>query len=170
MLSAGAPDICFPRDGQDMGVVVFLQLQPPRPIVPLPTLPRDPGGWNARVAGALQHLLRQLGLGRTGALRRHPRALATRFLGGPLFGERECTIQHEMALRTRRGQKYPDVAMFHAARCAALLACHASRLLAFFEKPRLIDDQHGLRRTKMLDHVGSQIVAEGIGIPYSPSQ
>jgi len=45
------------------------------------------------------------------------------------------------------------------------LACHASRLLAFFEQPRLLDDQHGLMSTEMLDHVGSHIVAEGIGIP-----
>src|SRR5439155_15628745 len=82
-LSAGAPDICFPRDSQDMAVVGFLQPQPPRPLVPLHTLPRDPGGWNARVEGALQHRLRHLGLGRKRPLRRNPRALAARFIGGP---------------------------------------------------------------------------------------
>src|SRR5437867_2305520 len=72
VLSASAPDIFFPRDGQAMGVVVFFQPQSQRPILPIDTLPRDPSGWDALVEGALQHLLRQLGLGGKGALLWHP--------------------------------------------------------------------------------------------------
>jgi len=43
-------------------------------------------------------------------------------------------------------------------------------MLAFFEEARLIDDQYGLRSTEILDHIGAQIVAQGIGIPYRSSQ
>jgi hypothetical protein len=62
------------------------------------------------------------------------------------------------------------VAIFHAAGGPALLARHARRLLAFFDDARLIDDQHGLRVTQMLDDIGAQLVAEGIRIPDRPSQ
>ncbi len=142
---------------------------PPTPAVatdgPPNTLPRDPGSGDARVEGTREHLLRQRWLGRTGALRRHPRSLTTRFVVSPLCGEIACTIQPERALGSRMGHQDPNVAIVHTAGCPALLACDTSRLLAFFEQPRLIDDQHGLRSTAMLDHGGSQSVAEGIGIP-----
>jgi hypothetical protein len=44
--------------------------------------------------------------------------------------------------------------MVHAACCPTLVARHPSRLLAFFETSRLIDDQHGLRIAQMLDDIG----------------
>ncbi len=148
-----------------MGVVVFLQPQPQRPIISIDTIPRHPGSWNARVEGALEHLLRQLRLGGKGALLRNPRALAARCVVGPRFGEREFTIEQDMALGARLGHKHPNLAMFHASGGPALLARHSRRMLAFFEEARLIDDQYGLRSTEILDHRGAQIVAQGIGIP-----
>ena len=70
-----------------------------------------------------------------------------------------------MALRARIGQKYPNVAIFNTACCPTLLACHPSRMLAFFEQPRLIDDEHGLGIAQMLDHIGLQVIPDLIGIP-----
>jgi hypothetical protein len=116
------PDIFFPRDGHDMGVVVFLEPPPQRPVVPIDTIPCHPGGGDARVEGALQHLLRQLRLSRKEELRGNPRALAARCVVGPLFGEIEFTIEHNMALGTRIGHKYPNLAIFHAAGCPTILA------------------------------------------------
>ncbi len=43
-------------------------------------------------------------------------------------------------------------------------------MLAFFEEPRLIDHQHGLRVAQMFDQVGPQIIPDLIGVPLRPSQ
>ena len=66
---------------------------------------------------------------------------------------------------TRIGQKHLYLAIFHATGCPAILGCHLWRMLSFFEKSRLMDNEHGLGRLQMLGHIRAQIVAEGIGIP-----
>ena len=54
LLPASTPDICFPRDGQDMGVLgVASNHSRSRPIIPIDAIPRHPGGRDARVEGAL---------------------------------------------------------------------------------------------------------------------
>ena len=88
----------------------------------------------------------------------------------PLLGQIEFPIQQEMVLGTRIGQKHPNLAVFHAAGGPAILARHARRLLAFFDEARLIDDQHGLQSPEMLNNIGAQSIAEGIGIPDRPPQ
>jgi len=170
VLPTSTPDIFFSRDGQDMGVVVCLPPPPQRPIVPLDTLSCHPRGWDARVQGTLEPLLRQLRRGRQEALRWHPRTLAARGVVGPLCGEREGPIEHARTLGTRIGQKHPNLALFNTACCPTLWARHPGRMLAFFQASRLSDDQHGLRVPQRLSHLGPPIVAEGIGIPLRPSQ
>ena len=148
-----------------MGLGLFLQPYPQRPMIPIDAIPRHPGGRDARVEGTFQHLPRQLRLGRTYALLRNPRALASRLVACPLVGQIEFTIKQDVALGTCIGHKHPNLAMLNAARCAALLAGHPGRLLAFFEEPRLIDDEHGLRVAQMLDQIGAQIIPDGLRIP-----
>ena len=124
LLQASMPDICFPRDGQDMGVLVFLQPHPQLPVIPIDAIPRHPGGRDARIEGALQHLLRQLWFGRKDTLRRDPCALAACLVVGPFFGHIEVTIKQDMTLGTRIGQEHPNLTILNATRCAALLARH----------------------------------------------
>ena len=171
LVSASTPDIFFLRDGQDLGVVVFLQPHAQRPIIPIDTLPCHPGGVDTCVESAFQHLLRELWLGRKGVLRRNPRALAACDVVGPLCGEIEFTIESDMALRARRGQKYPNVAICSAAGCSTLLARHSRRMLTFFEKSRLIDDEYGLGLPQRVDHRGPQVLLDFLGLPLgTPSQ
>src|SRR5262249_16486996 len=134
VLPTSTPDIFFSRDGQDMGVVVCLQPQPQRPMVPIDTLASHPRAWDPHVKGTLQHLLRQLRLGRQEARRWNPRTLAARGVVGPLFGEIEGPIEHEMTLGTRIGHKHPHLAIFHPPCCPTLLARHPCRMLAFFQQ------------------------------------
>src|SRR5262249_8467926 len=155
LLPASTPDIFFPRDGQDMGVLMFLQPHPPLPMIPIDAIPCHPSGWDARVEGALEPLLRQLGFGRKGILRWYPGARAAALVVGPCFGHIEVTIKQDVPLGTCIGQEHPNLTMLNAPRCAAILARPPSRPLAFFEKPRLSDDQHGIRGPQMLDHVGA---------------
>jgi hypothetical protein len=42
-------------------------------------------------------------------------------------------------------------------------------MLACFETPRLIDDEHGLGIAHMLDHRGPQVISDLLGIPLRPS-
>ena len=121
-LPASTPDICLPRDGPDMGVLMCLPPQPQVPMLPIDALPRHPGGRDARVAGALQPLLRQRWCGRTGTRRGHPGALAAALVLAPCFGHLEGTIKQDGPLGTRRGQEHPNLTMRNAPRCAALLA------------------------------------------------
>ena len=120
VLPAGTSDLCFSRVGHNMRVAVFLQPQPQRPMVPIDTLPCDPGSWDARIDGALQHLLPQLWLGRKEALRWHPRALVARCVSGPLCGEIAFPIEPDLALGTRRGQKHPNLPICHRRRLPCL--------------------------------------------------
>jgi hypothetical protein len=98
------------------------------------------------VKGPLQHLLRQVRLRRKAALRGNACALTARGVVGPLLRELEFPIEQKMALVSRIGHKHPHLAIFHTAGCPTLLARHPRRMLAFFQKSRLIDDQHGLGR------------------------
>src|SRR5882672_1037740 len=138
-------------------------------MVPIDTLPRHPGGWDARVKGTLQHLLRAWRFGRTEALGGNACALAARYVVGPFLRESARTIEQDMAMGPRRGQTHPKLAIVHATGCPALVACHPHRRLACFEQSRLIDDEHGLGSPQMLGHIRAQSVAEGIGIPLSPA-
>jgi len=92
------------------------------------------------VKGTLQHLLRQLRLGRKEALRGNAGALAARGVVGPFCGEIEFPIKHEMTLGRRIGHKHPKLAIFHTAGCPTILARYPRRMLAFFQESRLIDD------------------------------
>jgi hypothetical protein len=86
-LAAGTPDLCFPRDGEDLGLGTLFQPLPQPSMIPVHAIPGHPGGRHGRVERMLQHLLCALRLGRKGALRRNPGALATRHVVGPLLGQ-----------------------------------------------------------------------------------
>src|SRR6185295_17210288 len=75
-----------------------------------------------------------------------------------------------MAVSTGLAQKYPNLAILHPTCRATILAGHPSRLLPFFEKPGLIEDQHRLRIAALLDQIGTQLIPDGLGIPYGTPQ
>ena len=43
-------------------------------------------------------------------------------------------------------------------------------MLAFLEKPRLINHERGLRIAQMLDHIGAQILPDSLRIPHGTPQ
>src|SRR5215831_9851769 len=75
-----------------------------------------------------------------------------------------------MAMPTGIGQKHPNVAMLYPPCRATILAGDPSRLLPFFEKSRLIQDQHRLRIAYRLDQIGTHIIADSLCIPPCPPQ
>ena len=59
-----------------------------------------------------------------------------------------------MGLGARIGHKHLNLTIFNTTCCPTLWARHPGRMLAFFEKPHLIDDAHGLGIAQMLNHIG----------------
>jgi hypothetical protein len=60
--------------------------------------------------------------------------------------------------------------MLHLACRPTVLAGDPGRVLAFFEKPRLIEHQHAICLPQMLAEVAPQFVADGVGLPVGPAQ
>jgi hypothetical protein len=68
------------------------------------------------------------------------------------------------------GQKHSNVAVLNATCRATILARHAHRMLAVFEKPCLIKDQDRLRIPKVLHQISAQLIPDGLGIPPGTPQ
>jgi hypothetical protein len=62
-------------------------------------------------------------------------------------------------------EKDADLAVLDAAGRARVLPLHAGRLRALLDEAGLVDHQHGVLIAEMLDRVGPQVVAHGLGIP-----
>jgi hypothetical protein len=139
------PDILLARDGQDICLYALLQPYPQAPIIPLNTIARDPGCWHLRVESVLEHLARQVRLRGKRVLLRYASALTALAIIYPVFGPIEGTIQQGMTPATGIGQEHPDLAVLNPPCCATILPRHPCRMLPFFEKPGLIDDQDRLR-------------------------
>ena len=70
-----------------------------------------------------------------------------------------------MAMPAGIGEKHPDLTVLDAAGGAGVLAFDAGRLVALLEKAGLVEHQHGVRIAEMLDDIGAQVIAHGVGIP-----
>ena len=70
-----------------------------------------------------------------------------------------------MTMAAGIGEKDADLAGLDAPGSAGILALHAYGLIAFLEKAGLIEHQHGLRVTEMLNRIGPQVIAHRISIP-----
>jgi hypothetical protein len=64
-------------------------------------------------------------------------------------------------------EKDADLAVLNPTGRTTVLSGYAGRFRTLLEKPSLIDDQHAIRITKVLDDVAAEVVAYGIGIPAS---
>lgn len=60
-----------------------------------------------------------------------------------------------MALATGIGQKHPHLAILNPPCRTTILPRHARRMLPFFEKSGLINDQDGLRLSQVLYQIGA---------------
>ena len=75
-----------------------------------------------------------------------------------------------MAMSAGIGEKDTNLTVLNAAGSTGVLAFDARRLVALLEKAGLIEHQHGVRIAQVLDYIGAQIIAHGVGIPVHAGQ
>jgi hypothetical protein len=75
-----------------------------------------------------------------------------------------------MAQRTGIAQKHADLAVLHFAGRATVLAGDPRRVLPFFEKAGLVEDQHAVGVPQMLHGIDAQLIPHSIGIPVGTAQ
>src|SRR4029450_12209929 len=97
----------------------------------------------------------QLGLWRESRAVWDTRLSAASVIVGPLLRHIQLAIQQGMAQRTRIAQKHADLAALHFATRAPARRAHARRVLPFFEKAGLVEDQHAVGVPQMLDDVAA---------------
>src|SRR5262245_18862856 len=170
VLPTRPPDILFPRDRHNIGMILLFQPHSQLPIIAIDAIAGHPRGGHTRLEGALEHLTRQLRFGGKKLLGWYPSVLATCTVICPGFRQIEGAIKQRVAVHTRVGQKHADLAILHSAGGAAILPCDPNRLLAFFEKSGFIEDQHRAWLPQVLDQIGAQIIADGFRIPACPPQ
>jgi hypothetical protein len=62
-------------------------------------------------------------------------------------------------------KKDTDLTVLYAACCTGVLALHAHTLVSLFEKSRLIDNQHALGISEIIDDILLEIVPHLVGVP-----
>jgi hypothetical protein len=101
-----------------------------------------------------QHLRRQFRFALKADLTRHPT------FGAPLgvivvkpgFGQKQSLIHQRVALGRGIGGKDPHLAVFHLADRATVLPGHPQRVLTFFDKATLVENDHAPRLTPLVGH------------------
>src|SRR5262249_46236506 len=78
VLPTRPPDLCFPRDSHDRGVVLLFQPHPQPPIIPIDAGACSPRGGHPRLEGPLEHVTRQWRFRGKKRLGWYPSVLATR--------------------------------------------------------------------------------------------
>src|SRR5262245_13634065 len=164
------PDIFFARDRQDIGVVLLFQPHPQPPVIAIDAIAGHPRGGHIRLEGPLEHVTRQVRFRGKTLLGRYPSVRATRTVLCPYLWEIEGAVQQGVAVHTRVRQKHPNLAILHPTCGATILTRYPNRLLALFEKPGFIEDQHRVWITHGLDQVGTQIITDSVCIPACPPQ
>ena len=67
------------------------------------------------------------------------------------------------------GEEDADLGVLDPPRRAGVLPRDAGRLGALLEEPGLVDHQDRVGVAQVLDHVGPQVVADRVGVPFGPA-
>jgi hypothetical protein len=169
-LRRAEPDICLARHGEDRGLKPVLQPTPQASVVPIHAVAGDPFGGHPGREGASQPLAGQLRLGGKRPVRRDAGLPAALHIVGPSFGQIQLPSQQRLAQWAGITQQHADLAVLHFAGRTAILAGHARRVRPFFETAGLVEHQHAVELPQMLDHIATELIPHGIGVPVGPAQ
>jgi hypothetical protein len=147
-----------------------LQLGPQPGIGAVDLVAGHPGGRDAGVQGAGQHLGGQRRLGGKPYLVRDARSRQPFRILDPASGRIQLPVNHGVPGIGGVHQVDSDLGILHAARSASVLALHPHRLAALPEIPGLVEDQHRLRVAERLDQVGAEVIADPVVVPHRTAQ
>jgi hypothetical protein len=120
---------------------------------------------HAGVQGTLQHQLGKLRLGPKPDLLRNPRGAAPLRVVGPAFGQVQLPVDERPPLAADIGEEDTQLAVVDLAGRARVLALHPDRGRALLQEARLVHYQHRAFLAQVLHYIGTQIVADPIGVP-----
>lgn len=91
-------------------------------------------------------------------------------ISGPALRQVKRTVDESMALGRDISGEHADLAIGHLAGRPGVLAPHAARCLALFQKSGLVDDQHRIISAQVIERIVAHDVVQGIRIPRSAAQ
>jgi hypothetical protein len=169
-LSPMQPNVFLAGDRQDIDLRLGFQPHPHPAIIPIHAIARHRLGGYTSCERALQHLSRQLRLGRRAPVLGNARLPATVAVVGPLLRQIELPMQQGVPELAGITQKAADLAVLNASSRATILPGDARRLAAFFEKTGFVNHQQGLRVVQMLEDIAVQFFANSLGGPQRTAQ
>jgi hypothetical protein len=91
-------------------------------------------------------------------------------IGDPASGQIQLPVDQGVPGIAGVDQVHRDLGVLDAAGGAGVLALHPNRLQALLKVAGLVDDQHRLGGTQVLDEVGAEIVADPVLVPHRPAK
>lgn len=117
------------------------------------------------------HLPGQAGLGRELHLVGYPGRPAAFGIGAPgLPGQVEASVDQCPSLAGGVGEEDADLGVLDAAGGAGVLPLHSRRGTALLHETGLVDNENGAVGAEVFDGVGTQVVADSIGVPAGVAQ
>src|SRR3954452_17550060 len=104
----------------------------------------DPGKPDTGLTRPLQHGQAELGLGGEGNVGRDARFASALLVLGPVGGQIERAVDQRLAMAAGIAEEHADLAIPDPAGGAAVLALHASRLLALFQEAGFVEHQDAI--------------------------
>jgi hypothetical protein len=144
---------------------MLLQPHPQATVAAIDGVAGHPPKRHPRGQGPFEHGLAQLRLGLEGHLIGDTRHPAARRVVGPGLGQVQVPVDQRHPTGCRIGQEDRDLAVLLLAGRAGVLALDPGRAVALLHKARLVQRQHRIGITQVLDHVVPQVVADAVGVP-----
>ena len=88
----------------------------------------------------------------------------------PALRQIERAVHEGMAVPRHIGREHADLTVRDLSGRTGVLSRHAAGRLALLEKASLVDDQHRVFVTEMLDHIIAHQIAQRIGVPPIAAQ
>src|SRR5690606_6657351 len=128
------------RDGEDIGLLLFLQPQTQTAVTAIHRVPGYPLHGQAGLESMLQHLPCQLRFGGKACFLGNPGFPATGRIFRPAFGQVQTAIDQRGTFWGDITEKNTDLAVLNPSGRSAVLTLHACGLIPFFEKTGFIHD------------------------------
>src|SRR5690606_8229033 len=165
MLFKTNPDVLFARDRQHMGLFPFLKPQSQAAAIAINTVAGHPRGLHAAVKGTCQHLARQGWLSGKRIVGRDARSRTAFWVVRPSLWQIEFPVDQRVAVPAGISQEDTYLAILNATSRAAVLTGNPGRVATFLQKTGLINNQHSLLITQIVEDILPQLIADTIGIP-----
>src|SRR5216683_3282316 len=130
----------------------------------------NPLEWYRRGYRACDHPRRKLWFGRKADIGGHVCGFQMIRIGGPFLRKIQRAVDERMTMARNVASEDSDLAVRNLACRTRVLPRHSARRFALFEKAGLVDHQHCIVISQMLDDIIAHDIAQGISVPIPTTQ